>query len=452
MILVLACAPLWGCVVAQAPGKGQTAHVQEPTKKGWYWLYLPEGYDAKAAPGARGPKRPLVVTFHGMKPFDNAHSQIREWQQEADRYGFIVIAPECESADLLKEFPLRTVNNTLKRDEERTVAILSDVQQRAEVDPTRVLSTSWSSGGYIAHYMANRHPDRFSCIAPRQSNFSAAILDPGMIPRYRDHKVGIFYTENDFAICREESQEGARWYTQNGFDVTFAVFKDLGHERRPSAAAAFFAETCGVEARTPPTELAHMQVKRVALPTAYPAASKSPKQQPVTVASTVSTPPQQPPPKAAPKQAPSQQERESLFANRQPSRPTPSANRPTPSQPRQQQQQAPVSPPPDRPVATTESSPLRVRLSSTIGIAPLLVTFSALTPQDLRKDAYFLWLADGQPIANGMTGQKYLTSPGRHQLECVLTTADGREYRAYKNVTVLERVTTSATSAASDHP
>ena len=83
LILILLTAPLWGCVVGQAPGKGKLLHTREPSTNAGYWLYLPDGYDPAAPPGARGPRRPVVVSFHGMKPFDNARSQAREWQQEA---------------------------------------------------------------------------------------------------------------------------------------------------------------------------------------------------------------------------------------------------------------------------------------------------------------------------------------------------------------------------------
>ena len=45
------------------------------------------------------------------------------------------------------------------------IAIMNEVYAIADVDPNNVLATSWSYGGYIAHYMANRYPERFSCIA-----------------------------------------------------------------------------------------------------------------------------------------------------------------------------------------------------------------------------------------------------------------------------------------------
>jgi poly(3-hydroxybutyrate) depolymerase len=259
-----------GCLVGQAPGKGKVMRLREAKTGGAYYVYLPQDYvAAEKAPGGLGDRRwPLVVTFHGMRPFDDAGSQVREWQQEADRYGFVVLAPKTATSDLLRQLAkvrVTRVHGGVQRDETLTLGAMDEISRRLNIDTTKVLSTSWSSGGYLAHYMVNRHPERFSCIAPRQSNFSSDILDEAQVPKYRDMKVGIFYTENDFAICRRESQEGAQWYARNGFDVTFAVFRDLGHERRPSVAADFFARQIGAPAKTPPTELARMQVKRVPL-------------------------------------------------------------------------------------------------------------------------------------------------------------------------------------------
>ena len=420
-ILVLAATvlcPLTGCAVGQRPGKGRVFHLQEPTTQGRYWLYLPEDYTRTKDTWLTGRRWPLVVTFHGMKPFDNANRQIREWQQEADRYGFVVLAPECESPDVLEEFPVKTVHPGVQYDEALTVAALDEVARRVDIDPASVLSTSWSSGGYLAHYLANRHPERFSCIAPRQSNFSADVLDPRQVPRYRDNKVGIFYTENDLNVCQRESQEAARWYSQHGFDVTFAMFKDLGHERRPSAAAAFFAKTCGATARTPPTELAGMQVKHS--PPAQLAASGS-----------LST---HAPRGAAGGQRESGDGRQAASADRvntsgvaaPHSRPTTRTNprgrrsAPVPLNVK------PVTPAkgPSVPIPPRGSNGgddvlanrLRIRVSSTIGIAPLLVNFSALVPGHLRRGSFFLWTDNGEPISNGINGQKHLTTPGQHVL------------------------------------
>ena len=79
-------------------------------------------------------------------------------------------------------------------------------------------------------------------------------------------------------------------------------------------------------------------------------------------------------------------------------------------------------------------------MSSTIGIAPLLVSVSVMVPRELRRGAYYLWTDNGEPLSNGMNGQKYLTEPGQHEIKVLMTTAGGKRYEAAKIITVLQRV------------
>lgn len=191
-----------------------------------------------------------------MKPFDNSMPQAQEWQQEADRYGFIVIAPQLNTSDLMMEFPLRSADHHYVKEDERTsLAIIREtVTSLPGVDPERVLSTSWASGGYLAHFMANRHPDVFSCLAVRQSNFSAGTLDLQQVDKYRTMPIGVFWTQDDFSTCRSESRQAVTWYSRHGFkDLSWGIFASTGHRRIPQTAAALFALHCGIRPRTPAT-------------------------------------------------------------------------------------------------------------------------------------------------------------------------------------------------------
>jgi hypothetical protein len=249
-----------GCAVPQPPGKGKLDLLREKTTRREYWLYLPEEYMAQIKrnkdqkpvhPRTDNGLWPLVVSFHGMKPFDNCLPQALEWQQEADRYGYIMIAPQLNTSDITMEFPLNHLWWYVKEDEQRSLAIIHEVLTNLPADRTRVLSTSWSSGGYMAHYMMNRHPDVFSCLAVRQSNFSKAILDPAQVPKYRNKPVGVFWTQNDFAVCQTESRQAVEWYRLNRFtNLSWGVFGGLGHERTPQTAAAMFAMSCDLRPRT----------------------------------------------------------------------------------------------------------------------------------------------------------------------------------------------------------
>ena len=245
-----------GCAVPQPPGNGQCLYVREPKTWRPFWLYLPEDYVEAEHPSPDGKKWPMVVTFHGMKPWDIDARQIREWQQEADNYGFIVLAPYLDGSDSFMEYPPTRVHWYNTFDERNTLAFMDYVVAKYDADPDRVLSTSWSSGGYYAHWMVNRHPDRFSCIAVRQSNFSYHIMDSAKARTYHTLPVAIFFGENDFAACRRESKQAVAWYRRLGFDVTVKRVVGLGHERTPQTAAAFFAKVHGLQPVKPDAALA----------------------------------------------------------------------------------------------------------------------------------------------------------------------------------------------------
>jgi len=250
-----------GCVVPQPPGKGRLSLLREKTTKRHYWLYLPEEFMGQFSRGVARPVHPvtenglwpLVVSFHGMKPFDNCLPQAQEWQQESDRYGFIMIAPQLMTSDLFMEFPLRrSSHGYVQGDERASPAIMHEVSSNFPIDRKRVLSTSWSSGGYLAHYMVNRYPTLFSCLAVRQSNFSADLLNTRQVKSYRHMPVGVFWTQNDFAICKSESRKAVQWYRSHGFrDFSWGVFGGMGHERTPQSAAALFAIQCKIKPKTP---------------------------------------------------------------------------------------------------------------------------------------------------------------------------------------------------------
>jgi poly(3-hydroxybutyrate) depolymerase len=105
-----------GCAVPQRPGRGYCSRLVEPVTDTGYWLYLPEDYVRNKGQHPAGARWPLIVTFHGLRPYDDAHPQIREWQEEADRYNFVVIAPELRTCDsLVMQLPLRDPRVVLRQ-------------------------------------------------------------------------------------------------------------------------------------------------------------------------------------------------------------------------------------------------------------------------------------------------------------------------------------------------
>lgn len=420
---------LAGCAVPQPRGDGRLDHLVEPTSRRGYYLYLPKEY-VEASETERARRQwPLVVTFHGMKPYDIAYYQAREWQQEADRYGYVVIAPELRAFDFFfGEFPLRTLNNAFKSDVDSTVAIVDHVLQTTHADPNNVLSTSWSSGGYMAHYMLNQHPERFTCLAVRQSNFSADVLDSAKTDESIYHPVLVLSTQNDFGICKRETRKAIKWYEQHDYkNFAWVYINRLGHERTPDIAADFFARVAGVQPNRPP----HVLVKRQAIDgnatgLALLAGNMKRLQRPEPARNSDSVR-RRPTPERERESAPPVLVARS--ASRDDGRRTPPRNQ----RPTRQQRKA---------------SPLRIRVSSSVGFEPLLLVYSAECPNDWYKTADFHWTLNGQSIGQGVNGQRTIAVPDDYVLELLVVTQDGKEYRARHPIRVLQNVEASADSSS----
>lgn len=428
---------LAGCRVPQPRGRGlQTREIEPQTKRG-FWLYLPEAYIQMDQTARRNRRWPVVVTFHGMKPFDNAHPQAREWQQEADRYGYIVIAPELRAPDVLRQFPVRTVTSAFKSDELATLAILDHVFATTQADPSNVLSTSFSSGGYMAHYMVNQHPSRFTALVARQSNFSAAIMDPAQAPRSRYHPILITNTQKDFGVCLRESAEAIRWYESHAYsNVWWIKIKKLAHVRTPDIAADFFGRVAGVGPSRPSAVLAKRQIidgnpAGIAMLAGklpdfqYPPQVDRPARdtQVFTRARTPARPVQSP--AASASEASPWRSGGGLDAG--------IAKRPRRSSPTPRRSIGDV-------ISTGQRSRLSVQVYSAVGISPLYIGFTVDCPSDWIRTAKFLWTLDGHELCSGVNGQKTLTTPGTYTLGVLVTTASGEEFRASKSIHVFPRL------------
>lgn len=423
-----------GCAVPQPRGEGTLLKVVEPTTNRRYYLYLPKDY-VEASEAERAARRwPLVLTCHGMKPYDIAYYQAREWQQEADRFGFIAVAPYLRAFDfILGQFPQRTVTGAFKSDENAILAILDHVFQTTHADPNNVLATGFSAGGYMAHYLLNQHPDRFTCLGVRQANFAASVLKSKATAGSLYHPILILSTQNDFGICKRESREAIEWYESHGYrNLAWVHIRSLGHARTPDTAADFFARVAGVAPNRPPAVLMKRQAidgnpRGLALLAGnlaqlerapgdvaeeHSEATGSELQATARRAATVALRPVTPPP----------------------------AKIKGPLQPRATPQRK------YRAAQSGQTSrPLAIRVSSAIGFEPLALVYSVDCPSDWHRTADFYWTLDGKKIGLGVNGQRTIAAPGDHMLGLLVVTSDGTEHRASRRIRVLSN------AGATDH-
>ncbi|NIA07592.1 MAG: prolyl oligopeptidase family serine peptidase [Actinobacteria bacterium] len=232
----------------QNPGIGTQFTVSDARINSKYYLYLPYGYDINKS-------YPLVVTIHGFVPFDTADRQIREWQSTADKYGLIVVAPVLGTSNQVMLW-LNEVGAGVKRDEQVVMGVLDHVLSHTAADPDRVLITGWSTGGFLMHYLANQHPDRFAAICSRGSCFNPRVLneDNARLMGQRRFPVMIFYGQDDGLNIKLDSDYAIKWYKERGFAVESFVIPQtpripgvpLGHNRQPELAATFFLRVTGL--------------------------------------------------------------------------------------------------------------------------------------------------------------------------------------------------------------
>lgn len=224
---------LSGCPIPQRPGKGITTYRQCRTTSRNYWLYKPLNYNNER-------RYPLVVSLHGMKPYDYSHAHVRMWGALADKHGLIVLAPELVTSDSFGQFPLRHLGASENHDVQHVLACMDEVMADLEVDRSSVLLSSWSMGGYLAHFILGEYGGRFAAFAPLQSNFSIHVLNPahtrqwaGRVPLF------IFYGTGDFPAVTNESRDAIEWYRRLGYTVATKK-ESIGHQRHPELAAEFF--------------------------------------------------------------------------------------------------------------------------------------------------------------------------------------------------------------------
>jgi hypothetical protein len=313
----------------------------------------------------------------------------------------------------------------------------------------------------------NRHPERFSCLAVRGSNFSESLLDPSQVAKYRDMKIGIFFGEHDFKVCRDESLEAVEWYRRHRFDVAARKVGGLGHERKPEVAAALFASTIGATPKTPPDlgPLVMMDVVPSRDRRSLIRRSKSDSQG-QTDETDVSTPEQSaafsPPSAPPPAPSPSNNRDSGPKPTDQPvatPQPPPSSIRvvprrteTTPKRPgaSADQEAGKAPPPPQRtrmPMVfakheqiTLPPIPAQLRVhGDPIGEAPMWVNLSVELPDNLREGATVLWTSNDQPIPslNGFETHAVLHEPGDHDIEAHIIIADDRKAVLRQTITVL---------------
>ena len=211
---------------------GKVSFQKEPTTGRTYHLYIPTTYNPRRS-------YPLVVTGHGMFPFDEAAQQRDRWIDVAERYGIIICSPDLDSATGFLGVPSDRPAPELARDEPAVVAVVKEVRSRYNINPDGIMITGWSAGAFAAHYIGLHHPEVFRAIVGRAGNFNEHLVPDDVAQRARHMHVYVFFGEGD-PPWAAMNREANYWYTVRGFRNFVIRPMGGGHDPNQLEAARYF--------------------------------------------------------------------------------------------------------------------------------------------------------------------------------------------------------------------
>lgn len=124
-----------------------------------YEIYVPTSYDGST-------HVPLVLNFHGFG--SNAKQQMiyGNFKRQADRDGFVVVAPEGQTRGGGGRHFNLTGERGLQNDVLMVGALLDHLERELCIDRTRIDSTGMSDGGAMTSVLACVMPNRIAAFAP----------------------------------------------------------------------------------------------------------------------------------------------------------------------------------------------------------------------------------------------------------------------------------------------
>ena len=226
-----------GCPVTQ-PQQTPVPALRQQTAAGGvkYWIYVPSYHTSDR-------QWPLVITLHGTYGWDGSRRQIDEWKYLAEQTGLIVAAPDLQSAQGILPVVRSVWFKDLAADDAAILSLIDDLVERYQVDPSAVMLSGFSAGGYAMYYTGLRHPDRFDMLIGRNCNSDLGILEGAEITdAVRKLPVMIFWGKDDLKEIQDQSWRAFRYLRERG--CAQAEHKEIlgGHLRRPELAYRVWRE------------------------------------------------------------------------------------------------------------------------------------------------------------------------------------------------------------------
>jgi hypothetical protein len=179
---------------------------QDPALGREYLLYRPTAYRSDQA-------WPLVVACHGGWG-DSSSGQIKQWRDLADKYGFLVVAPQLSSGDK----PER-----LSENERHILSVLDHVRAGHSVSDDRILMYGQGTGAMPAFVTALGAPDTFRTVALSEPRFRVEDLKALNRPLDPHQPLLIRYNPRDAALGGHV-RDSVDWLRSHGANLRADTF------------------------------------------------------------------------------------------------------------------------------------------------------------------------------------------------------------------------------------
>lgn len=188
----------------------------EPRTRGGFSLYVPENYTPDRA-------WPLVVALHGGS--GHGRGFLWSWLRDARSSGAILIAPTSVGNSLGPTWALMGDDN----DTPNLARIITQVREKWNIDPKRLLLTGMSDGGTFCYVSALDSGSPFTHLGPVSATFHPMLISTADADRIRGLPIYLVHGKLDWMFPVEVARQAKTALAAAGANVTYREIDDLSH-------------------------------------------------------------------------------------------------------------------------------------------------------------------------------------------------------------------------------
>ncbi|HYI28840.1 MAG TPA: phospholipase [Bradyrhizobium sp.] len=222
--------------LAQPANEGTGIHHDhnEPGSRGGYSLYVPEYYTPDRA-------WPLVMALHGGS--GNGRGFLWSWLRDARSHGAILVAPTATADTSNNKSTWALMGDDT--DSPNLARILTSVQARWNIDPTKLLLTGMSDGGTFSYVSGLDSGSPFTHLAPVAATFHPLMAELADAERLRGLPVYLVHGRLDWMFPVQVARQTRDLLSAAGADITYRELDDLSHTYPREINAEILKWLCG---------------------------------------------------------------------------------------------------------------------------------------------------------------------------------------------------------------